>query len=306
MAVVYWSADGLGKDVGTVHMTLIRWMRANGSPSLIVNGGDVYNKGKSSEFERLLQQVGGTVAEMCETPGNHDWGTTSSSTATGEIPSGYEAFWKRFAPPNSKQPIDASKKGGARYEHFIDLAGWRLVFLDTGPSESSAWPMGDHARETWLRETVRGVPGRAKIVFAHHSRLSFGNHGDIENVDRAWRALFDDDGTPRASLTMAGHDHNVSIYKPRPRDVADGAVAFARGIHIMVNGAGGRGHDRPSDGTEADFHFNEFNYCATKITLIDERSADIELWDFGPGKNPPPTTQPTLQKTLQIRIPPSP
>jgi hypothetical protein len=303
MAIVYWGSDGAGDDVGTVHNVFVRWMRTNGSPSLIVNGGDVYGDGTPEQFERFLEQMDGTVTDLCETPGNHDWRTRSQTSVTGEIPSGYEAFWSQFRPPQSRQPIDTSKRGGARYEHVIDIEGWRLIFLDTGLCEDDPWPMGDSGRITWLRQAVSATPGRAKMVFSHHSRLSRGKHGDIKEVDVMWRALFDDEGVPRAALTLAGHDHNVSIYGPRPRtNPTDGSVDFAKGIHVIVNGAGGRGHDTGFRGTMPDLHFDEDNYCVTRINLIDERSADIDILDFGPGKEPAPGTSPTLRTTLQIRL----
>jgi hypothetical protein len=304
MAIVYWSADGAGRDVGTVHNAFIRWMRANGSPALIVNGGDVYDRGTDGEFEAFFQQMDRNVADLCETPGNHDWGTRTRSTATGEIPSGYERFWSRFQPPLSKQPIDVSKRGGARYEHFVDLEGWRLIFLDTGNcDDDNPWPMGDSSRLTWLRETVTGRPGRAKIVFAHHSRLSRGKHGDIEEVDALWQALFDADGTPRAALTVGGHDHAVSIYGPRPRSKPkERSVDVAKGVYIIVNGAGGRGHDTGFRGTRPDLHFDDDNYCVTRINLMSGTAADVDILDFGPNKSPRVDRAPAVRKTLSIRI----
>jgi hypothetical protein len=303
MALIYWSADGVGDDVGSVHNAFIRWMRANGSPALIVNGGDIYGSGTDKEFEMFFQQMDRRVADLCETPGNHDWKTRKQSPTTGEIPSGYEAFWGRFKPPLSKQPIDTSKRGGARYEHVIDIDGWRLIFLDTGFCEGNPWPMGDSARTAWLREAVTGTPGRAKIVFAHHSRLSRGKHGDNEDVETLWQTLFDQTGAPRAAVTLAGHDHNVSIYGPRPRtNPKSGSVDFSKGIHIIVNGAGGRGHDSGFRGTKPDVHFDEDNYCVTRITLSSDKAADIDILDFGPGKKPSLEKPPAVRKTLHIRL----
>ncbi len=302
MSFVYWIADGAGSGVGSVHNVVVRWIRANGSPSLIVIGGDVYDDGTPEEFAQFLDQLDGDVSELCETPGNHDWNTRSTSAATGEIPSGYEAFWRQFAPPLSRQPIDATKRGGARYEHFIDVDGWRLLFLDTGPCKDNPWPMGDSHRVDWLKDAIGGG-GRAKIVFAHHSRLSRGKHGDVEKVDALWRTLFNPSGEPQIALTVAGHDHNVAIYGPRPRtNPKSGSVAFEKGIHVVVNGAGGRGHDLGVWGTSPDRFFDDENYCVTRIQLLDDRSADLEILSFGRGKNPPSDSTPTLLHTLPIRL----
>jgi Calcineurin-like phosphoesterase len=304
MAVVFWSADGAGDQVGSVHNRFIRWIRTNAAPALIINGGDVYGDGTPEEFEMFLEQMDGDLTGICEIPGNHDWHTRGNSAATGQIPSGYDAFWRRFPPPQSQQPIDTSKRGGARYEHFIDIDGWRLLFVDTGPCEddNDPWPMRDSSRMTWLHDAL-DTPGRAKIVFAHHSRLSRGKHGDIEQVDALWQALFDDSGVPRAALTVAGHDHNVSIYGPRPRlNPSSGSVDFAHGIHIMVNGAGGRGHDAAFRGAKPDVFSDDDNYSLTRLNLLDNRSADIEVLGFGRKKHPSDTATPLLLQTLQLRL----
>ena len=302
MALVYFTADGAGRGVGDVPAFVNRWIRTTGTADLIVNGGDVYKHGRAQDFEAFLEQIGGNTADMCETAGNHDWETTSSAPDTGVIPAEYETFWSRFAPPLSRQPIDRTRRGGARYEHFIDMSGWRLIFLDTGPCNDERWPVGDPARIEWLRATLTATPGRAKIVFAHHSRLSRGKHGDVTNVVALWKALFTTDGAPLAALTMSGHDHNVSVYGPRDRDNPEaGSIPFAGGIHVVVNGAGGHGHDTGFRGSVPDLHFDADNFCATRLMLIDQGSADVEILSF--GQNDPPTvTEPRVAHRLEIRL----
>ena len=127
MAVIYWSADGVGDHVGAVHTAFMRWIRTQPAPAVVVNGGDVYDDGQAAQFAKFLQQMDGDLSALCETPGNHDWRTRVASPATGEIPAGYDAFWAQHPPPHSRQPIDATKRSGARYEHFIDVDGWRLA-----------------------------------------------------------------------------------------------------------------------------------------------------------------------------------
>ena len=302
MAVVYWGSDGAGDDVGSVHAAFIKWIRGQGDADLIINGGDVYGDGTPAQFEMFRQAMQGDLSLVCETPGNHDWRTRATSPATGEIPSGYEAFWRQFPPPASRQPIDTTRRGGARYEHFIDLDGWRLIFLDTGPCEDiEEWPSGDVSRVAWLRDALN-TPGRAKIICAHHSRLSRGKHGDIDEVETLWKTLFDATGAPKAALTIAGHDHNVSIYNPRPPKVSDGAVALAKGIHVMVNGAGGRGHDVGFRGTRPEVFFEEEQYCLTRMTLNAAASADIEILSFGRSKTPAADITPTVVHRMTIRV----
>jgi 3',5'-cyclic AMP phosphodiesterase CpdA len=291
VSVIYWTADGAGVGVGDIPTLLNRWIVAQGDATLIVNGGDVYKTGTDAEYALFAQQMGDDFSLVCQTPGNHDWMTQSNSPQTGRIPSGYEKFWSAQGPPASKQPIDTTKKGGARYEHFIDVDGWRLIFLDTGFSDMLAWPQGDPGRVAWLRQAVQGTPGRAKIVFAHHSRLSIGAHGDNLSVNAAWQELFDPAGTPLVACTIAGHDHNVSLYGPRPRSQPEsGSVPFAKGIYVIVNGAGGTGLFMPLVGTKPDVFFEANSFCVTRITLDDAQTARIDFLGFGalPDENTEP------------------
>ena len=282
MSVIYWTSDGAGAGVGEIPALLNRWIMAQGDATLIINGGDVYNTGTDADYALFAQQMGDDFALICQTPGNHDWMTHSQSPQTGRIPSGYETFWRAHAPPLSKQPIDTSKKGGARYEHFMDIDGWRLIFLDTGDSGRSAWPGGDAGRTSWLRQALRSTASRAKIVFAHHSRLSYGAHGDNPGVEAVWQELFDTAGAPLAACTLAGHDHNVSLYGPRPRSHPEsGSVPFAQGVYVMVNGAGGAGFYTPDVGTKPDLVFDDMSFCVTRITLDNAQKARFDILGFG-------------------------
>ena len=282
MSVIYWTADGAGTGTGRIPTLLHRWIAAQGDATLIINGGDIYEKGTDADYALFAHQMGNDLSLVCQTPGNHDWMTHTDSAQTGRIPSGYEKFWSAHAPPRSKQPIDTTKKGGARYEHFMDIDGWRLIFLDTGISEDSAWPGGDAGRTAWLRHAVQGKPGRAKIVFAHHSRLSYGIHGDNPGVDAVWQELFDAAGAPLVACTIAGHDHSVSLYGPRPRSHPEaGSVPFAQGIYVMVNGAGGSHLYVPDVGTKPDLLFEDNSFCITRITLENDQKARFDVLGFG-------------------------
>lgn len=282
---IYWLSDGVGDAVGNNRAsTLNDWIVSQQNAELIVYGGDVYNEGKPAEFDKFGVQMKNNLAQVCETPGNHDWKTTKSSPATGEIPIAYEAFWSTHP---SRQVIDTGRKGGARYEHVIDLNGWRLIFLDTGICNDKPWPMGDSSRREWLRTQVTGVQGRAKIIFAHHSRLSCGKHGNNDGVDELWQALFNDNGAPLAALTLGGHDHTVNTYSPRPKKNPDtGTVDFAHGIHLHVNGAGGRSLDTPWIGEKGDVFSNFEQYCVTQIELMSPQKATISVWGFGATPQP--------------------
>jgi hypothetical protein len=310
MFSIYWFADGAGTD-DAVPRAMARWIRTQPPNRLIVYGGDIYRSGTEEQFEMFFDQMNRDVSDMCAVPGNHDWKTASPDPHPDKIPLGYERFWRKFAPRESQQPINAEKRGGARYEHVKDIEGWRLVFVDTGPCNKENWPVFDPERPVWLREQLTSTPGRAKIVFGHHSRLSRGKHGDNMTVAALWECLFDPaTGAPLASLMVGGHDHNATWYEPRPKDPERGIVPFDQGIHVHVNGAGGHGHDetsglftgifRPISGTKPDWKDDD-NWCVTRINLLSPTSAEVSILSFGADK-PPRVTEPAVLKTFTLKV----
>src|SRR5262249_2030287 len=116
--------------------------------------------------------------------------------------------------------------------------------------------------------------------------------------------LFDAAGTPRVACTLGGHDHNVSVYGPRSKNDPEGAsVPFDRGIHVIVNGAGGSGHYSGglfAFGTRPDIFFDDDNFCRTRINLIDGRTADVDLLNFGPTASAAPV--PVPRSLIRIRL----
>jgi Calcineurin-like phosphoesterase len=307
MAVVYWFSDGAG--VGVVNgngipmpTILTRWIRSQ-SPELVVYGGDVYRDGKPAEFEVFFNQVDRDVTRMCALPGNHDWRDAGELLPNVRIARGFEMFWR--AHPESRQPIADSENGAARYDHFIDINGWRLIFVDTGEYSNKPWPGGDPRRPIWLQNALK--PGRANMLFAHHSRISCGNHGHNSKLQALWEALFDATG-PRVACTVGGHDHNLNFYTPRSKNDPEGTpVPFAQGIHIVVNGAGGDGHYLCGSGLlsflpgkKGDICADADNFCITRINLIDSQSADIDAVSFGnDGKS---AATPIPESMVRIRL----
>jgi hypothetical protein len=288
---IYWTSDGGGANGGHIASVLFTWIRTQANPALIVYGGDVYSSGTPAEFDQFGSQVG-DLSLVCETPGNHDWVTHQTTNEKGKHPVGYEAFWSAHAPPNSRQPIDSQLKGGGRYEHSHNRNGWQLIFLDTGRvgETSPTWPVDEsHAAREHRRQWLKGLTsaaGRSKIIFAHQSRLSRGVHGDNASLQPMWEAaLFDSSGHPQVAFTLAGHDHNVGLY--RQRGVADPTVQAADaalGIDVLVNGAGGDHHytfGHGNSGTMPDAG-NTVDYCVTEIELIDPLRARVRTLSFGP------------------------
>ncbi len=81
-------------------------------------------------------------------------------------------------------------------------------------------------------------------------------------------------------------------------------MTFTKGIHVHVNGAGGNGHYSGSgllaDGTRPDLFFDDDDYFVTRINLIDDRSADVDLLNFGTSARTAP--QAVAQSLVKIRL----
>jgi hypothetical protein len=96
--------------VGDTRATVMKdWIVSQGNAELIIYGGDIYNEGKASEFDKFGAQMRNDVAVLRDAC-NHDWRTTKTSPVTGTVPFAYEAFCPHVP---SRQPIDVTKKGGA-------------------------------------------------------------------------------------------------------------------------------------------------------------------------------------------------
>ena len=104
---------------------------------------------------------------------------------------------------------------------------------------------------------------------------------------------------------LGGHDHNVSVYGPRSRsDPSRDSVAFDKGIHIVVNGAGGDGHYSQglfAHGTKGDIFKDDDNFYVTRINLVDARTLEVDLLDFSTTAKSDPV--PVDEARLKIRLP---
>jgi hypothetical protein len=121
-----------------------------------------------------------------------------------------------------------------------------------------------------------------------------------------WEALFDADGEPRVAFTIAGHDHNVALYRRRGKFNPETPVANpALGIDVIVNGAGGAGHfeldTADAEGTIPDAGDDD-NFIVTEIELIDSTHATVRMLSFrsSPSQTTVPQEIPRLTLTYDF------
>jgi hypothetical protein len=133
---------------------------------------------------------------MDPTPGNHDW----PNHATG-----YDPYWRGI-------------KGRRLPHHYaFSIGGWRIVSLN---SETP----NDAGQLRFLRRELARAGTTCVLAFMHRPRLNAGMHRNEQRyVDAIWQEL-----RSRATLLLAGHDHDLQRFKP-----VDGTTQ-------LVIGAGGR------------------------------------------------------------------
>ena len=159
MAVVYFSSDGLGKDVHGVQPALIRWIRSQNNADLIVYGGDVYNDGTPEEFQLMLADMGGDVSKVCHTPGNHCWRTMQTGAGGRRFPSSYEAFWKQF--PQDKGKAIALLGSSMRFQRFMGIGIALLILTGIG---MMILTQGVFGQMIWFRIKFAIVQGYQSVI----------------------------------------------------------------------------------------------------------------------------------------------
>jgi hypothetical protein len=170
--------------------------------------GDVYDKGRLSEFETNYAPVYGRFGtKTAPTPGNHDWPRRAD---------GYDRYWAGVF----GKPIPA-------YFSFW-LAGWRIFSLNSETEHDSTSP-----QLGWLRKRLRGR-STCRLAFWHRPRFSAGTtHGDQPDVEPFWTAL-----RRHAVLVVNGHEHDMQRLK------RDGIVELVSGAgghgHHRIDPSDGR------------------------------------------------------------------
>jgi acid phosphatase type 7 len=191
---VLWAA-GDGADGGEAGRAVVARIAA-GRVDRLLYLGDVYEDGTAGDFrDNYAPGYGRLAARTAPTPGNHDW----PNHATG-----YDPYWRRAL--------------GRKLPHWyaFTAGGWQVLSLNSEAPHGRGSP-----QVRWLRARVR-APGTCRIAFWHRPRFSAGRHGDQSDVAPLWDAL-----RGRASIAIAGHDHDMQRLKP------------TGGITEFVAGAGG-------------------------------------------------------------------
>ncbi len=214
--------------------------RVAGIPGTLALLGDIaYNEGSDEDFAKCYAPSWGRFrARTRPTPGNHEYRTEGAA--------GYfRYFGTRAAPPN----------GWYDYR----LGAWHIVVLNSNCDHvggcEAASPQG-----RWLRRTLAANKARCTLAYWHHARFSSGQHGDDDEMEPLWQALYADG----ADVVLSGHDHIYERFAPQ---TPDGRADSRRGIREFVVGTGGKSHYKIRDPAATSVVRNNDTFGVLRLTL---------------------------------------
>ena len=178
--------------------------------SLILTLGDnVYDSGKISEYLNCYEPTWGRHRDRTyPSIGNHDYGTAGGDD--------YFSYFERSKPS---------------YYSF-NRGNWHFIALDSNCS-ITACAVGSE-QEVWLKNDLNKITDdKCVLAYMHHPRISSGKHGNDDEVQPLWDALYQE----RVDIVLSGHDHTYERFSPL---APDGTVDSARGLRYFVAGTGGK------------------------------------------------------------------
>jgi Icc protein len=151
-------------------------------PDALLIGGDVADGADHREYARAAELLGRLPMPVFALPGNHD---DPSRLVAG--------------------------LGVAAAPFAVDVAGVRLIGLDTRVAGSEAGALGGAARD-WLARALAAAPDAPTVVAMHHPPLAIG----VDSIDEA-RLDPDDAGwfaalvaaAPQVVRVVSGHVHRT-------------------------------------------------------------------------------------------------
>jgi Calcineurin-like phosphoesterase len=203
LAAVGDGADG-GPNAAAVTSLIAGW-----KPNLFLYLGDVYEKGRISEFMNWYapSRFFGRFHDRTDPAiGNHEY-------ENGLAP-GYFDYWDNVP-----------------HYYSVNAGHWHLISLDS-TSEFDQIDPGTRQYEWLVRDLTRSR-SRCTLAYFHHPFLSIGPQGDNPEMSALWSLL----AAGGVDVVVTGHDHSYERWEPLG---GDGQPA-RHGITQFVVGSGGHG-----------------------------------------------------------------
>jgi hypothetical protein len=185
-------------------------------PDAVLALGDMqYPSGLLGRFQESYDRSWGRFKSITRPAvGNHEYNVRDAA--------GYYAYF------------GASAGDPAKGYYSFDLGAWHLIALNSECDQVGGCGAGS-PQERWLRADLAAHPAGCTLAYWHQPRFSSGNHGNEEDYDAFWRALYD----AGAEIVLSGHDHDYERFAPQN---PDGQADHDRGIRQFVVGTGGVNH----------------------------------------------------------------
>ena len=219
--------------------------------TVFTTGDNAYQSGTPEQFAECYHPTWGRHrARTRPAPGNHDYETPGAA-----------GYFEYFG--------EAAGQPGAGYYSY-DLGAWHIIALNSICDAVGGCGSGS-AQEQWLRADLAEHAATCTLAYWHHPRFSSGQHGNDDDYDAFWRALYQ----AGADVVLAGHDHTYERFAPQ---TPDAELDVARGIRQFVVGSGGKSHYRFEDDVANSEARNNDTFGVLKLTL---RASDYD-WEFIP------------------------
>jgi hypothetical protein len=179
-----------------------------GATAVLPLGDNQYEDGARSKYLRSYAPSWGAYKAITHpVPGNHEYLTPGAR--------GYYQYFGSAAGP----------RGRGYYSY--DLGAWHLIALNSEIEADAGSP-----QERWLRADLAATRKSCILAYWHKPRFSSGVHGNDDEFDAFWRALY----AAHADVVLTGHDHEYERFALQNPD----ARADRNGIREFVVGTGGR------------------------------------------------------------------
>lgn len=214
-------------------------------PGTVAALGDLaYERGSDEEFARCYAPTWGKFrARTRPAPGNHDYKTDGGA--------GYHRYFGSRAGPV-----------GLGWYHYR-LGGWLIVVLNSNCDDVGGCT-AESPQGRWLRETLAANKTRCTLAYWHHARFSSGQHGDDDEMEPFWQALY----KSGADVVLSGHDHIYERFAPQ---TPNGRPDSARGIRQFVVGTGGKNHYKIRNPAATSIVRNNDTFGILRLTLYPAR-----------------------------------
>ena len=229
---------GSGQSSETSVVNLI----SSWNPNLFLYLGDVYQNGRSMEFNNWYGAPGipgeyGQFYSISDPAiGNHEY--------VGSDISGYKWYWNNVP-----------------HYYSYNAGGWHFVSLDNiSKFIGSTTSNGNYVAETkWLTKDLNINNQPCTLVYYHEPLFNVGSEGSATNTAGIWQIL----AQHNVTLVINGHDHD---YQRWMRLDANGNPS-PTGITEIVDGSGGHGLQQAVT-TDSRLVASDFtHYGALRLTL---------------------------------------